>query len=148
MKINFNIYTTLFTVTLISVLSCSKQPKAIDYGNDGCHFCKMTIVDKIHASELITDKGKVYKFDATECMMDYLKDNPELDTFALLSNHFEKAGSFIKVEDATFLISKNLPSPMGANLTAFESLEKAKEIQSEKGGKLYKWTELKARLNK
>ena len=54
---------SFISMALLLLNGCSKGPKPIDYGNDGCHFCKMTIVDKIHGSELITEKGKVFKFD-------------------------------------------------------------------------------------
>ena len=47
----------------------------------------MTIVDKLHAAEIVTKKGKVYKFDATECMINYID---ELDTqnCIYLSNNY------------------------------------------------------------
>ena len=34
----------------------------------------MTIVDKVHAAEIVTQKGKVYKFDATECMINFMDE--------------------------------------------------------------------------
>jgi len=128
--------------------ACSTGPKDIDYGNDGCHFCKMTIVDKIHGSELITDKGKVYKFDATECMVNYLKENKELPISNLLTNYYEAPTQFISTEEAIFLISDKLPSPMGANLTAFQTKESAEQVLAEKGGELYTWETLKEHLTK
>lgn len=136
----------VFTVAFLLFLSCNNGPKPIDYGNDGCHFCKMTIVDKIHGSELITDKGKVFKFDATECMLNYLNDDNDLQVETLLTNYYEAPTEFINVENATFLISENLPSPMGANLTAFKTQEAAEKVLSEKGGKLYDWSALKNKL--
>ncbi|QHI36917.1 hypothetical protein IMCC3317_22870 [Kordia antarctica] len=128
--------------------ACNTSPKAIDYGNDGCHFCKMTIVDKIHGSELITDKGKVFKFDATECMLNYMAQTKDIQIGNILTNYYEAPTEFIKTEDATFLISENLPSPMGAYLTAFETRVAAERIQSEIGGKLYNWEALKMHLSK
>ena len=64
----------IFISLLLLVFSCNVSPKPIDYGSDGCHFCKMTIVDKVHAAEIVTKKGKVYMFDATECMINFRKD--------------------------------------------------------------------------
>jgi copper chaperone NosL len=128
--------------------SCNSGPQAIDYGNDGCHFCKMTIVDKIHGSELITDKGKVFKFDATECMLNYLDENKDQPVSRLLTNYYEAPTEFISLEEATFLISKNFPSPMGANLTAFKTKESAEKIKAEKGGELYDFESLKKHLRK
>ena len=50
----------LALVLLLIITGCNVSPKAIDYGNDGCHFCKMTIVDKLHAAEIVTKKSKIY----------------------------------------------------------------------------------------
>jgi len=137
----------VFVLTVLLFYGCNSGPQEIDYGNDGCHFCKMTIVDKIHGSELITDKGKVFKFDATECMLNYLDDDNDLQVKTLLTNYYEAPTEFINVENATFLISENLPSPMGAYLTAFKTKETAKKVQIEKGGELYNWESLKDKLN-
>lgn len=133
-------------LTVLLFSACSKSPKIIDYGNDGCHFCKMTIVDKIHGAELITDKGKVFKFDATECMLDYMQKNKDLPIGSLHTNYYETPTDFIVAQDATFLISENLPSPMGAYLTAFKTKESADKVLLEIGGKLYSWNELLAQF--
>jgi|TARA_R110002110_G_scaffold85074_4_gene220949 copper chaperone NosL len=132
----------------MTILSCNHSPKPIVYGNDGCHYCKMTIVDKIHGAELITVKGKVFKFDATECMLNYVADGNEGEVGSFLTNHYESPTVLISASEATFLISENLPSPMGAYLTAFEDTAQAEKIQAEKGGELYNWEALKTRLMK
>ena len=138
---------TLMAFTFFVLSACSKGPQTIDYGNDGCHFCKMTIVDKIHGSELITDKGKVFKFDATECMLNYVGENKALPIGSLLTNYYDVPTAFIPTQEATFLISEKLPSPMGANLTAFKTKESAEKVLAEKGGELYTWEALKTHLN-
>jgi copper chaperone NosL len=130
----------------MTILSCSNSPKPIAYGDDGCHYCKMTIVDKIHGAELISDKGKVFKFDATECMLNYVADGNVEEVGSFLTNHYESPTALISATEATFLISENLPSPMGAYLTAFESSVEAKKVQAEKGGELYNWEALKMLL--
>jgi len=142
---------TLKPIALIAVLlvftACQVKPEAIDYGNDGCYFCKMTIVDKVHAAEVVTTKGKVYKFDATECMVNFMNDF-ETNTIALyLSNDFNDPETLIDATQATFLISENVPSPMGAYLSAFKSFEEAQAVQKEKSGELYSWDELLEQLN-
>ena len=50
----------LMAVLMLLFFSCNVSPKPIEYGSDGCHYCKMTIVDKVHAAEMVTKKGKVY----------------------------------------------------------------------------------------
>ncbi|TWO32222.1 hypothetical protein E1J38_010385 [Seonamhaeicola sediminis] len=129
---------------LLTVVGCNTSLKPIDYGNDGCHFCKMTIVDKIHAAEVVTKKGKVYKFDATECMINFM-DEFDTSTIKLyLSNNYLEPEALIDATESTFLISENIPSPMGAFLSAFKTKAEAETKQSEKGGTLYSWEELLA----
>lgn len=143
---------TLKYYSLIALLllffNCDVSPQAIDYGNDGCHFCRMTIVDKIHAAEIVTKKGKIYKFDATECMVNFIKEFDASEIKFYLTNSYLEPEVLINATKATFLISKNIPSPMGAFVTAFKNKEDAEKIQSEKEGTLYTWDELLNHLNK
>lgn len=50
-------------ITLISIVfllaSCNVAPEEIAYGKDACSFCDMTIVDKTHAAEYVTKKGRL-----------------------------------------------------------------------------------------
>ena len=131
-----------FVALLLVLTSCNVGPQAIDYGNDGCHFCKMTILDKVHAAEIVTNKGKVYKFDATECMVNFMKDFETSEIKLYLTNIYTEPETLVDATKATFLISKNVPSPMGAFLTAFKTKEDAKKVQAEKEGTLYSWDEL------
>lgn len=137
---------TLKKVSLITLLwlfySCNISPKAINYGADGCHYCKMSIVDKIHAAEIVTKKGKVYKFDATECMINFMRDFETYEIKLYLSNNYNEPEALIDATQATFLISKNIPSPMGAYLSAFKTKNEALMVKSEKGGTIYSWQEL------
>jgi copper chaperone NosL len=131
-----------FFALLLLFFSCNVSPQAIDYGNDGCHFCKMTIVDKVHAAEIVTKKGKVYKFDATECMINSLKEFETSEIELYLSNNYTEPETLIDAKEATFLICKNIPSPMGAFLTAFKHKTDAEKVKAAKGGDLYSWNEL------
>lgn len=150
LEINTKIMQTLkhyyLVALMLLVFGCNVSPKAIDYGNDGCHFCKMTIVDKVHAAEIVTKKGKVYKFDATECMINFMNDFETSEIKLYLSNNFTEPEKLIDATKATFLISENIPSPMGAFLSAFKNKQDAIETQSKKDGTLYNWEELLVKL--
>lgn len=136
-------YNRLILLSLLIILSaCNSKPVPIEYGVDACHFCRMTIVDKVHAAEVVTKKGKVYKFDATECMINFM-DEFDTSTIKLyLSNNYTEPEVLIDATQATFLISKNVPSPMGGFLSAFKNREDAVKVQEKKDGKLYTWEEL------
>ncbi len=138
-----------FTLILASFTSCKVEPKEIKYGEDHCHFCDMTVVDKTHAAEYVTKKGKAYMFDAIECMVrDLDRNSDETNMAFLLVSDYENPGVLVAAQDATYLISVKIKSPMGANLTAFGSQEVAKTTQVDLGGKLYNWEELKVQFAK
>ena len=105
----------------------------------------MTIVDEAHAAELVTFKGKVYKFDAIECMVNYERRNPNEYKFRLAMDYLNP-GNFLEVEMATFLISENIPSPMGAYLSAFSSMDLAKEKVTLEEDLLLNYQQLSDRL--
>lgn len=131
---------------MLSISSCNIGPKPINYGSDGCHFCSMTIVDKQHAAQFVTKKGKVFKFDAAECMMNHLHEIDETTVSMFLVNDYNAPGELIDATKATYLISKNIPSPMGEYLTAFEIKETAEKAQTDNEGELFTWVELSNRF--
>ena len=132
---------TVFAI-LALLVSCKPEPRAIDYGEELCAFCKMTVVDKTYASEAVTDKGKVFVFDAIECLVHFADKNPEMEFAYQLVNHYGNPGVLQPAEHSYFLISENLPSPMGANLTAFNSYDSANAKKNELGGVVLEWSEL------
>ena len=134
----------LFLPALLMLLlaSCTPEPQPINYGSDMCDFCKMSIVDQQYAAEVVTNKGKVYKFDAIECMLHFKKEKKDM-TFAFeLVNTYDTPKTLLPAADCHYLISPALPSPMGANLTAFSKTEIAIELQEAKEGDLYSWDAL------
>ncbi|MCP3932790.1 MAG: hypothetical protein GY705_27270 [Bacteroidetes bacterium] len=147
MRLNSLIPFFFFLLVLFGV-ACTPKSRPIDYGSDVCHYCKMTIVDKQHGAEAVTSKGKVYKFDAVECLSWFENENSELEYAFELVNNFMAPGELINAQESTFLISKAVPSPMGAFLSAFNSEEEAKKLQSNKGGDLFSWEEIKKQIRK
>lgn len=132
----------------ISLGACNTGPQPIEYGKDGCHYCTMTIVDQQHASQVVTSKGKVYKFDAIECMINFLNENEKGPYAHTLVSDFTNPGQLIDAQDASFLISKDIPSPMGAFLSAFNSKEAALKTKNDSQGTVYDWGELLINLKK
>ena len=95
----------------------------------------------------MTKKGKSFAFDATECMLNHMKEL-DSETIALfLVNDFNAPGEFVDAKGATYLISKNIPSPMGEFLSAFSTVEDARSAQTANEGELFTWEELKERFS-
>src|SRR5699024_3352729 len=140
----------LFFLSLISMLiACSKKPQPINYGDDACDFCSMTIVSPPHASQLVTHKGKNFKFDASECMIDFLRSEVKEDEMLyIISANFLEPDQQLNAKEAIFIISENIPSPMGAFLSVVENEHDARTIVDKHGGKLYNWEEIKIEIEK
>lgn len=107
-----------------------------------CIYCKMSIIDPQHSAELVTLKGKAFTFDAIECMVDYININTETNYAFLMVADYLNPGQLIDAQNASFLISEAVPSPMGAFLSAFGSEQNAAVLQDEKGGEIYHWEAL------
>ncbi len=141
------IFRFLFFSILIFLTSCEIKPEPIQYGMDGCHFCSMTIVDRQHAAEFVTSKGKVFKFDAVECMMNQLNKEDISEIALFLVNDYVTPGELVSAQEATYLISENIPSPMGAYLSAFENKEDAERVREANTGILVYWKGLQEKYN-
>tara|TARA_R100001369_G_scaffold92420_1_gene137431 strand:+ start:2558 stop:2884 length:327 start_codon:yes stop_codon:yes gene_type:complete len=107
----------------------------------------MTIVDRQHAAEIVTDKGKAFKFDSSECMMNHLKDIDQKQVALYLVNDYNQPGELINATKATYLISERIPSPMGEFLTAFKTEQAAVDALMTYEGDLLTWEQLKLRFN-
>ena len=139
---------TVFAFLALVAVSCTSEPRPIEYGKDMCEFCKMTVVDKQHGAQLVTNKGRIYVFDAIECMARYVDEQGDAQNAHELVNDYQSPGTLIAADDAHYLICKNIPSPMGAFLSAFATKEKVSETQSIKGGETYSWSEIKSQFKR
>jgi len=133
----------LYLSFLFCLWGCDTQPAAIEFGKEECSFCKMTIVDQQHAAQLVTKKGKQFKYDAIECMLNDLneKQNAQENKIYLVSDYGKS--KMTTAEDATYLISKEIKSPMGAFLSAFSSNAEATSVMNKSGGEVYNWQEIR-----
>jgi copper chaperone NosL len=148
MKTKIYITSLLFGVFII-LSSCKVEPKDINYGEDHCINCDMTVVDKSHSAEYVTKKGRAYMFDAIECLVWKIDKEQNEDKMSyLLVADYTNPGVLIDAKTATYLISEKIKSPMGANLSAFSSKETAQKVLSENDGQLYTWSELKIKIKR
>lgn len=145
---NFKIVKPLVGVVLLVLsVSCKVAPETINYGKDQCSFCVMNIVDKTHSAQYVTKKGKQFKFDAIECMVNDLSEKSENDLAFILVADYGDPGEMIDAQTATYLISKEIKSPMGAYLSALSTSQKADELQQKHSGDTYTWETLKQQLS-
>lgn len=122
---------SIVSIILISMSGCSSQAEPINYGQDNCSLCKMTIMEKEYACELVTKKGKVFKFDDINCLVKYINSTQttEVDYNFLVVNDFKRTNQFINVREATFVSGEGFTSPMRGDLAAFADI---KAVEAEK----------------
>ncbi len=131
---------------LVLLAGCQVKPEPIAYGSDACHFCRMTIVDQQHGAEMVTRKGKVFKFDAVECLLNHLKEVDDQTVALYLVNTYTQPGELKDATGAAYLVSEAIPSPMGDFLTAFEKEMDALDAVEKHGGDVYSWAEIRNRF--
>ncbi len=136
----------LWIIPIVILTGCSIKPQPIVFGKDACVYCKMNIVDEQHAAEIVTSKGKVYKYDAIECMLKDETNNKEELVGMYLVVDFLKPDGFIDATKATYLISEAIPSPMGEYLSAFNDKSQTSEFISNESDATYTWTQINKKI--
>jgi len=133
-----------FLLTTVCLASCKRQFEPIKYGHDACTHCKMTIMDKRFAAEILTGKGKAIKFDDFCCLLKYVKDekvkDPDAKIFVADYDHPE--AQFLDARHAIFLHNEAFKSPMNGNLAATASAKNANKLNAGLHSELLNWIAL------
>lgn len=132
----------VFVLALAFLLAaCADGPRAIEIGAEECAHCRMRVSEEHFASQLRTQQGRVYVFDSIECMAEFVHDADanNIDVRGMWVTDFTQAGSWLEVDEAHFLQSRELRSPMGMNLSAYATESAARTHQDEHGGDVLDW---------
>jgi len=127
-----------FVTALILLNSCNPGPEPIKLGIDNCTYCKMTVTDSRFASEIVTKKGKVFKFDDAHCLLSYLHNGQiqKKEVRDIYFADFSDSHSLVNSSKAIFLQSEALRSPMNGNIVAFTNEEIVKQAMKDFPGKI------------
>lgn len=133
-----------FLLSAVCLTSCKQQFEPINYGHDACTHCKMTIMDKRFAAEILTGKGKAIKFDDLGCLLKYVKDEnfKDADAKMFVADYDHPDAQFLDVRHAIFLHDETFKSPMNGNLAATASEKGANELNAGLHGELLNWIAL------
>ena len=132
-------------VTVFLLTGCNPKPEKIVFGKDNCAECKMTIMDPKFGGEIVTKKGKVYKFDDAHCIAAFLeRRGVELNNIhKTLFTDYNNSNEFVEVKSVGFVVSSQLKSPMGGNAVAFKNeVEAKKKAEQIEGSKVTNWATL------
>jgi copper chaperone NosL len=116
--------------------------RPIEYGKDNCEQCRMTVMNPKFGAGLLTSKGKVFAFDAGECLVRYVKANGYNEKDQYFMSDYTNPGTLIDATKSTYLHGDSIQSPMGGNLASFKDLKSAMVAQNSLGGQILSWEEL------
>ena len=129
--------------TLI-VASCSTEPETLVFGTDICHFCKMTLMDNKFGAELVTKKGKVYKFDDMNCFLNFYNSGYEdmTEVQHKLVIDYSNPGKLIDAANSFYIKSSEIRSPMNGQVAAFETKASMDTFKKQWKGIFLGWGEV------
>jgi len=114
-------------------------PRAIRYGEDLCEGCHMTITDPAFAGQLVSVTGKVFVFDDIGELAAFAARTPIDQVHGVWVHRFLEPQDRLRAEDAVFLHSDRLRSPMASGLAAFRDRTVADSMRAVIGGELLDW---------
>ncbi|HSJ25313.1 MAG TPA: nitrous oxide reductase accessory protein NosL [Longimicrobiales bacterium] len=126
--------------------ACGIAPEPVHLGAEECAHCSMLITERRYAAQLLNSNGKAFKFDAIECLRDFVQGGSiaAADIHSLWVTDSAGGEDWVQVEDAVFLHSAELRTPMGGGLAAYAASVDAEAAAAELNGHLMTWTQLLA----
>ena len=131
-------------IIAITFFSCAADKNPIIIGKDNCAFCKMTFTDARFGAEILTTKGKVYKFDDIHCLLSFIKAGivpkdaiKETYVVDFLGKH-----DLMPLSTSFLLTSEVLHTPMNGNVAAFGNIDSLNACSKDCNGKQVAWNDL------
>jgi copper chaperone NosL len=124
----------VFVLLFLGCQTNKVEPVAL-LPEDTCAHCKMAISEKRYAAELIDSEGQAFKFDDITCMAKFIKSNKNTNkAVAHFVMDFDER-QWVKAEDAVYVHSSELSTPMNGGIIAFRNQTKAQEANAKYHGK-------------
>ena len=141
-----NIQPVLFLLLSFSAFACSNaKAEPIKLNVDNCDFCKMSIADGKYGAEVITQKGRVFKFDDIMCLINYCKENSKTKMEAFYVIDYNQNNVLIPAETAFYSKGGDIHSPMHGGIIAFSNEKDSKEVGVKLKASSISWNEIIAK---
>ncbi|MFL5739139.1 MAG: nitrous oxide reductase accessory protein NosL [Flavisolibacter sp.] len=132
------------TFLAYSLVSCNTAPQPFALGKDHCDECSMTIMDPKFGGEILTKKGRLYRFDDAHCLAQYIKKGKirQEDISRTVFINYDNNKQFLDVKSILFVMSSQLQTPMNGHAAAFSTKAAAEKKAKELSGQIMEWPEL------
>lgn len=137
----------LFAIMLFA--GCSHKPVPIEYGKDLCSECEMVISDTRFGTELVTAKGKIFRFDSIECLLASVQLEKDLKSTGngLWVTAFNNPSKLVEAEKTFYVIDESIRSPMGGNVAAFMDTVTLRVVVPNQTAAILSWGQLNTRFS-
>lgn len=127
----------------LAALACSGEraiaPPELHPGVQSCEHCAMAVSDQRAAAAMILEAPDGGRrdliFDDVGCLLAYTAAHPDARVVARYVRDYEAAG-WIDADDAAFLRSPAIPTPMHYGIAAFASSAVAESARATRGGEV------------
>lgn len=129
------------------VLGCAPvddgiHPPEIDYGQDVSVGCGMIISDPAFAAGSVLKDGTVLKFDDVGDMLKFHFEHPDRQVAEYFVHDYQ-ADAWLIADDAVFVQTDSLVSPMGYGVAAFGTREAAEAFAADRDGRVWSLNDVK-----
>jgi copper chaperone NosL len=126
---NFSLKARLAALSLLLLIGCATSrvepvPLAPE---DMCDYCRMIISEKRYAAEFINSEGQAFKFDDIGCMANFIRSKGNTTKVVARFVMDFDSRQWIKADDAYYVRSPELTTPMNGGIIAFVDQSKAQE---------------------
>ena len=133
------------TLALVLAACGEPGPVPIAWGERECDYCHMTTVQPEYAAQLVLRTGKAFIFDDPGCLAAFVREGTA-DSAAVHSlwvNDFLAPNAPpLRVEEAVFLRSDRLRTPMNHGFAALHPGPSADSLAAALGGTLVRWADV------
>ena len=116
------------------------EPPSIKLGRDSCKRCGMIISEERFASGIVDQDGKATVFDDAGEMVATVQEEG-LDGRRVWVHGYPSL-EWMDARDAWYVVTMELPTPMGSGVFPFDTESGASEFAAENAGTVYSWDTL------
>lgn len=116
-------------------------PPPIRYGHTACTECRMLINEERFAASLVTADEAVETFDSVECLLRRL-DHHQPERLTRVWVHDYDSAKWLDAQDAWYVQSADIATPMGRGLVAVGTEAAAKRLAAAAHGRVMRFHEI------
>jgi copper chaperone NosL len=137
--------TVLALLSIILLTACGggpdlDEPPEIRYGEDVCDRCLMIINEARYAAAYVKSDGEARLFDDIGGMVASI--DVAAEDVAVFWVHDYDTEEWLKADEAFYVKSDDLVTPMGFGIVAFADRSRAEEWAAEQAGQMRSYSEL------